>query len=138
MRAPAAAMLNTLCSLGHRYLPSLTAGLIGVLILWLCLVRALRWRRYNAIYLKYGPKWNNGLGSITPQEAQEIMHVSGIYDMPWLVSLGSGLLVFLNTYGIVSTPFSDGSFETNHAPNKLLDCTFISLPCLSCSWQQRN
>lgn len=30
--------------------------------------------------------------------------------MPWLVSLGSGLLVFLNTYGIVSTPVSDGSF----------------------------
>lgn len=115
-------MLNTLWSLGQRLLRSpylqahteiisnlrhisLAAGFTGAVIFWLCLVRALRWRRYNAIHQKFGAKWNNGLGTITPQEAQEIMHVSCLYDMPWLVSLGGGLLVFLNTYGIVSILF---------------------------------
>ncbi|KJA16602.1 hypothetical protein HYPSUDRAFT_147542 [Hypholoma sublateritium FD-334 SS-4] len=112
-------MLNTSWSLcqplhPYPYLPahteiisslrriSIAAGFTGAVILWLCLVRILRWRRYNAIHRKFGARWNNGHGKITPQEAQEIMHVSCIYDMPWLVSLGGGLLVFLNTYGIPS------------------------------------
>ncbi|KAF8197139.1 hypothetical protein BJ912DRAFT_954913 [Pholiota molesta] len=85
------------------YLPHLTpvTAVIGGFALWLLLVRALRWRRYNAIHRKYGPKWNNGLGTITPQEAQEITHLSTVFDMPQLLFNALSFALF-KTYGIPS------------------------------------
>jgi hypothetical protein len=85
------------------HLPHLTpvTAVIGGFALWLLIVRALRWRRYNAIHRKYGPKWNNGLGTITPQEAQEITHLSTVFDMPQLLFNALSFALF-KTYGIVS------------------------------------
>ncbi|KAF9476143.1 hypothetical protein BDN70DRAFT_935289 [Pholiota conissans] len=74
---------------------------IGGLAVWLLIVRALRWRRYNAIHRKYGPKWNNGLGVLDPQEAQEIMHTSTFYDMPTLLYYALSFSLF-KTYAIPS------------------------------------
>ncbi|KAF8197134.1 hypothetical protein BJ912DRAFT_954888 [Pholiota molesta] len=84
-------------------LPRLTTvtTVAGGFILWLVVVRALRWRRYNAIHRKYGPKWNNGLGAINPQEAQEIIHLSTVYDMPFLVHKALSFALF-KTYAIPS------------------------------------
>lgn len=83
-------------------LPRLTpvSAIAGGFVLWLVVVRALRWRRYNAMHRKYGPKWNNGLGAITPQEAQEIMHLSTVYDMPFLLYKALSFALF-KTYAIV-------------------------------------
>ncbi len=81
--------------------PTATTAFVGCFTLWLSLVRALRWRRYNAIHRKYGSKWNNGLGELLPQEAQEIIHVSKSHDMPWLLFHTYALALF-KTYGIVS------------------------------------
>ena len=72
----------------------------GGILLWLGLVRTLRWRRYNAIHRKYGPKWNNGKGSITAEEAQNIMAVSIMYDMPMLLNYAIAFVLF-KTYAIV-------------------------------------
>ena len=46
---------------------------------YLSLVRLLRWRRYNALMKRYAGR---ELDSITPEEAQQILHVSRRYDMP--------------------------------------------------------
>jgi hypothetical protein len=48
---------------------------------YLILVRLLRWRRYNAMMKRYAGR---PLESITPEEAQQIIHVSSMYDMPWI------------------------------------------------------
>ena len=48
---------------------------------YLILVRLLRWRRYNAMMKRYSGR---PLESITPEEAQQIIHVSRMYDMPWI------------------------------------------------------
>ncbi|KAF8966158.1 hypothetical protein BDZ97DRAFT_1622952, partial [Flammula alnicola] len=64
-----------------------------------CRCSALRWRRYNAIHRKYGPKWNDGKGMITPEEAQIIAHVSSMYDMPFLLNYAVAFALF-KTYGI--------------------------------------
>jgi hypothetical protein len=98
-----------------RHVPPLTAFSGGIL-LWLALVRTFRWRRYNAIHHKYGPKWNNGKGIITPEEAQHIMAVSGMYDMPMLLSF-SGAFALFKTYGIVRISLKSHNFNANHNPN---------------------
>lgn len=81
--------------------PTATTAFVGCFTLWLSLVRVLRWRRYNGIHRKYGSKWNNGLGELLPQEAQEIIRVSKSLDMPWLLFHTYALALF-KTYGIVS------------------------------------
>lgn len=73
----------------------------GALLLWLALVRAFRWRRYNAIHREYGPKWRNGEGVITPEEAQIIAQLSAAYDMPLLLNYSLAFALF-KTYAIVS------------------------------------
>lgn len=51
------------------------------LVGYLCLVRLFRWRRYNAMIRCYAGR---PLESITPEEAQQIIHVSSLYDMPMI------------------------------------------------------
>lgn len=92
---------NVVVRLSH---PTATTAFIVWLTLWLSLVRVFRWRRYNAIHRKYGSKWNNGLGELLPQEAQEIIQVSKLYDMPWLLYHTYALALF-KTYGIVSPDY---------------------------------
>jgi len=114
--------------LGHllRHLPSQTQiiewfqrippliSILGGILFRLALVRAFRWRRYNAVHRKYGPKWNNGKGAITPEEAQEIMAVSTRYDMPMLLNYALAFALF-KTYGIVRFSFFDSYSEANLA-----------------------
>ena len=81
----------------------------GGILLWLALVRTFRWRQYNAIHCQYGPRWNNGKGVITPEEAQKIMTAS-IYDMPMLLSYATAFALF-KTYGIVRYIFEIVQFQ---------------------------
>jgi hypothetical protein len=66
---------------------------------YICLVRALRWRRYNAMLAKYGHK---GEG-LTLQEAQKIVQESAFWDIPLILNHAMSFALF-KTYGIVSAP----------------------------------
>ena len=64
----------------------------AVLLAYLCLVRSLRWRRYNAIHEKYRVQFEKQ--TLTPEEAQEILHVGAFYDMPSLVKYSLAFALF--------------------------------------------
>ena len=64
----------------------------AVLLAYLCLVKSLRWRRYNAIHAKYRVQYETEC--LTPEEAQEIMHVGAFYDMPSLVKYSLAFALF--------------------------------------------
>ena len=108
-----------------RHVPPFIALLAGILFR-LVVVRILRWRRYNAVHRKYGPKWNNGNGIITPEEAQDIMAVSTRYDMPMLLNYSLAFALF-KTYGIVRLSslelYSDANLEFQPSISKLLAST---------------
>lgn len=65
---------------------------------YLCFVQSWRWRRYEELHRKYA---NRPLESITVVEAQQIMNVSRMWDMPALVYHSLAFALF-KTYGIVS------------------------------------
>ncbi|TFK63951.1 hypothetical protein BDN72DRAFT_826158 [Pluteus cervinus] len=77
--------------------PSLTSVLVGAVPLYVGIVRALRWRRYNAIHKKYQAKFERN--ELTPEEAQEIMHVADFYDMPMMMNYSLAFALF-KTYAI--------------------------------------
>ena len=55
--------------------PTAVGATIGSLfVAYICLVRALRWRRYHDIHRKYEERWKGG--KLTPAEAQRITLVS--------------------------------------------------------------
>jgi hypothetical protein len=62
------------------------------LLAYLCLVRSLRWRRYNAIHERYRAKYETE--TLTPEEAQKIIHVGAFYDMPSLVKYSLAFALF--------------------------------------------
>jgi len=64
---------------------------------YLCLVRSLRWRRYNAIHKKYSSKFQ--AKTLTPEEAQEVIQLSFMYDMPTLAKYSLAFALF-KTYAI--------------------------------------
>jgi hypothetical protein len=64
---------------------------------YLCLVRLLRWRYYNALHKKWAGR---DIDSITPEEAQQIMHVSYLYDLPGFQVYALSFALF-KTYAIV-------------------------------------
>ncbi|KAJ7675434.1 hypothetical protein B0H17DRAFT_1080746 [Mycena rosella] len=66
-------------------------------VVYLCLVRSLRWSRYNAIHKKYSAKFQ--ARTLTPEEAQEVVQLSGLYDMPKLSEYALSLALF-STYAI--------------------------------------
>jgi hypothetical protein len=76
-------------------------AIVGGVVAWVATVRLLRWRHYNAIHRKYGQKWDNGRGVITPEEAQKVCHLSMHYDMPLLLNYAISFALF-KTYAIVS------------------------------------
>ena len=88
---------------------------LGALITWLLLVRSVRWRKYNAVHAKYAAKWNGGKGNITPQEAQEIIRVPMMWDMPFLVSV-SRVFGVLKTAAVVRCSHFSAGFVLNGSP----------------------
>ncbi len=78
-----------------------------LVVLYLSLVKFLRWQRIQALAQKYKHlKKDPSVMTIT--EAQDIIQLSTKYDMPGLQHLSNGLLL-LRTYGIVS-PILDAKF----------------------------
>ena len=92
---------EALAYLRHIQQPTLTQAFVSGVISWIALVRLFRWRHYNEIHRKYGPKWNNGEGTITPEEAQIVLQLSGFYDLPMLLNYALSFALF-KTYGVVS------------------------------------
>ena len=90
---------QVVCGFLTHISPPVQAVLCGLLI-WLVAVRAFRWNRYNAIHRQFQAKYKDGLG-ITPEEAQKIIQVSTLYDMPLLLNYALAFALF-KTYGIVS------------------------------------
>ncbi|KAI4525510.1 hypothetical protein K525DRAFT_191368 [Schizophyllum commune Loenen D] len=78
---------------------------------YLALVRALRWRRYDAVHRKYAHKRRGGsvsqsrsakdAQSLSPGEAQEIVQLSLGYDMHYIMTMALSFALF-KTYGIPS------------------------------------
>jgi hypothetical protein len=52
----------------------------GVLA-YFALVRTLRWRRYDEMHRKFGSKIN----SLSFEEAQHIVNLMGMYEMPFII-----------------------------------------------------
>ncbi|KAJ7232708.1 hypothetical protein C8J57DRAFT_1383454 [Mycena rebaudengoi] len=69
----------------------------AAILVYLALVQSLRWRRYNAIHKKYAAKFQTR--TMTPAEAQEVVHLSYLYDMPLLTEKSTAFALF-KTYGI--------------------------------------
>jgi hypothetical protein len=93
--------------LGHgtsgyfNHLPSTLVLVVISIVTWVALARSRRWNHYNAIHQKYGPKWDNGRGRITPEEAQAVVQLSTYYDMPFVLYRSYAFALF-KTYAIVS------------------------------------
>jgi hypothetical protein len=87
------------CLYFHKMLEYLLLIASGIAY-WVSHTRNRRWDHYNAIHQKYGPKWDNGRGSITPEEAQEVLQLSDHYDMPLLMYHAHSFALF-KTYAIV-------------------------------------
>ena len=89
---------KVLCGFQRHISPPVQAVIGGILI-WLVTVRAFRWMRYNAIHRQFQAKYYKE--GITPEEAQKIIQVSTLYDMPLLLNYALAFALF-KTYGIVS------------------------------------
>ena len=76
----------------------MSAGVVAVTVLsYLLVVRILRYRRVQSIQDIYGSK------PLTPWAAQQILHISLFYEVPFTMHLGTVIALF-EVYGIVSTP----------------------------------
>ena len=93
---------QVLCGLLTHISPPVQA-VFGGLLIWLVTVRAFRWNRYNAIHRQFQAKHEE----LTPEEAQKIIQVSTLYDMPLLLNYALAFALF-KTYGIVSWSNSVG------------------------------
>jgi len=100
------------------------------------LTRSRRWDHYNAIHQKYGPKWDNGRGSITPEEAQVVIQLSSCYDMPFILYHAYSFALF-KTYAIPSISklliatkelSSSASVSRRYADTDILITTWMSCP----------
>ncbi|KAJ7471896.1 hypothetical protein FB451DRAFT_1251338 [Mycena latifolia] len=103
-------------------------------LVYLCVVRSLRWRRYNAIHKKYSAKSLSG--TLTPEEAQEVLQLSMMYDMPTLSEYSLAFALF-KTYAIptISKLLSDtkqlGSqalVARRYADTEILIATWMACP----------
>lgn len=78
---------------------TLTTGIAALFIGYLSFVQLLRFKRYREVHKKYQHKYE--AGKLTPEDAQKIMRVSAMYDMPRLLGYSLAFALF-KTYGIVS------------------------------------
>ena len=81
------------------HIPPRVQAVCGALLIWLAVVRACRWKRYNDIHRQFQAKYDEK--TMTPEEAQKIIHVSTMYDMPLLLNYALAFALF-KTYGVVS------------------------------------
>ncbi|KAJ3771952.1 hypothetical protein FB446DRAFT_738320 [Lentinula raphanica] len=112
-----------------------TTGVILIAITgYLLTVRAHRWRRHAAIHHKYQHKYESGL--LTPAEAQEIIGVSTLYDMPALTNYALAFALF-KTYAIptISKILSDtkelkssDTMSKRYADTEILISTWVFCP----------
>jgi hypothetical protein len=89
----------------YTHLPTPLLLIVSGIACCVVLTRSRRWDHFNAIHQKYGPKWDNGRGSITPEEAQVVVQLSICFDMPLVLYYAHSFALF-KTYAIVSTPSS--------------------------------
>ncbi|KAF4563905.1 hypothetical protein EYR36_003149 [Pleurotus pulmonarius] len=87
----------------HAFSPGLATYGIAFL-LYLLLVRCLRWRRYAAIHKKFEAKFRTG--NLTIQDAQEIVHTSALWDMPELLYIALSYAT-IKTFAIVTFDFQN-------------------------------
>ncbi|KAJ6482051.1 hypothetical protein C8R47DRAFT_582237 [Mycena vitilis] len=66
-------------------------------VVYLCVVRLLRYRRLDAMQTKYSAKFR--AKTLTPEEAQEVVQLSFTYDMPTLAEYSLSFALF-KTYAI--------------------------------------
>ncbi|KAJ7629474.1 hypothetical protein DFH06DRAFT_1225821 [Mycena polygramma] len=66
-------------------------------VVYLCIVRSLRYRRLDAMQKKYCAKFRTK--TLTPEEAQEVVQLSFTYDMPTLAEYSLSFALF-KTYAI--------------------------------------
>ncbi|KAJ7624497.1 hypothetical protein FB45DRAFT_751411 [Roridomyces roridus] len=96
-----------------------TPILIFTLFVYLCVARALRWRRYDALHAKYHAKLESK--RLTPDEAQEVVQLSSMYDMPGLMAASLGFSIF-KTIGIPSiSKLIHDIGAHRHIPKQLTD-----------------
>ncbi|TFK38424.1 hypothetical protein BDQ12DRAFT_111542 [Crucibulum laeve] len=123
--------------------PTAVACAIPV-VSYLCLVRALRWRRYNAIHRKYQAKFMSG--TLTPEDAQEIILVSCAYDMPFLLNYALAFALF-KTYGIPTISKllcatkelgSKDNVSKRYADTEILISTWVGCPLSGIKFDMQN
>ena len=90
---------RALCAFLARISPAVQA-VIGCVLIWLIAVRAFRWQRYNAIHRQFQAKYEEK--TMTPEEAQKVIQVSILYDMPLLLNYSLAFALF-KTYAIVGS-----------------------------------
>ncbi|EPQ53280.1 hypothetical protein GLOTRDRAFT_46084 [Gloeophyllum trabeum ATCC 11539] len=109
-----------------------SALFIVLLVVYLGIVQALRWRRYHEVHKKYGPR----ISSLTPAEAQQIIHLSSQWDMPALVTIALSFALF-KTYaiptisGLLSKTRQLGARENvsrRYADTEILITTWVTCP----------
>ncbi|RDB28806.1 Mycophenolic acid synthesis protein B [Hypsizygus marmoreus] len=91
---------------------------------YLLVVRILRYRRVNAIRLKFS---HDELANMTPWTAQQVVHESFLYDTPTLMLLGTQIALF-KVYGISSVAsllLRTGEMTSHTTINKRLADTAI-------------
>ncbi|KAJ3741003.1 hypothetical protein DFH05DRAFT_1404818 [Lentinula detonsa] len=107
---------------------------IASISVYLLTVQALRWSRYTAIHRKFGHKHESGL--LTPEDAQEILRVSSLYDMPALMNYALAFALF-KTYAIPSISKilsntkelkSAQSISKRYADTEILISTWVFCP----------
>jgi len=98
---------------------------------YLSLVRLLRWRRYNTQHKKWATR---KLDSITPEEAQTILHGITMWDMPGLFVYSLSFALF-KTYGVPTiSKILAGTKE--FVDPKLVSRRYADTEILIASWVQ--
>ncbi|KAJ7725936.1 hypothetical protein B0H16DRAFT_1593424 [Mycena metata] len=101
-------------------------------LVYLCVVRSLRWRRYNAIHRKYSAKF----ATLTPEEAQEVVQLAFFYDMPMLSEYSLAFALF-KTYAIPTISqllldtkqlSSSGMVAKRYADTEILIASWMACP----------
>jgi hypothetical protein len=93
---------------------------------YLCLVRLFRRKRYEEVHSKYAHK----IHELTPQEAQNVMLLSSLWDMPGLYNYAVSFALF-KTYAIASILLLFYRISLNH----LCDShQFLGFCCKRMNW----
>ncbi|EKM76918.1 hypothetical protein AGABI1DRAFT_122398 [Agaricus bisporus var. burnettii JB137-S8] len=104
----------------------------------------LRFKRYREVHKKYQHKYE--AGKLTPEDAQKIMRVSAMYDMPRLLGYSLAFALF-KTYGIPSiskllaaTKQLKGSetISRRYADTEILISTWVGCPISGYATEDRT